>query len=246
MEKLKDFYFKNKRKIVIYSCIFSILLIASIIFIGINNKYDSNNDYSVIASVEEKELKNESVDTKIQKEVIKVDVKGYIENPGVYELLVGARVIDAIKAAGGLTEESYTRYLNLSKKLEDENVIIVNSKDEIEIIKKGENKEIYCEETNKACLETKDIITNDLKSDNKNTNKQDITSKNNDNVNTLVNINTASKEELIKLSGIGESIALRIIEYREENGNFNSIEDIMNVKGIGESIYAKIKKNITV
>ena len=60
-----------------------------------------------------------------------------------------------------------------------------------------------------------------------------------------VNINTASKEELMSINGIGESKALAIIEYRNST-KFTKIEDIMNVSGIGESLYNSIKENITV
>ena len=61
-----------------------------------------------------------------------------------------------------------------------------------------------------------------------------------------MNINTASKESLMTLSGIGESKAEKIIEYRNTNGNFKNIEELKNVKGIGDAIYAKIKDKITV
>ena len=66
------------------------------------------------------------------------------------------------------------------------------------------------------------------------------------NENVKININTANVKELQKLSGIGESIALRIVTYRKENGKFNSIEDLKNVSGIGENKFNKIKNNIFV
>lgn len=62
----------------------------------------------------------------------------------------------------------------------------------------------------------------------------------------LVNINTASASELMTLSGIGESKASAIVEYREINGSFQSVDDIKNVSGIGDGIYEKIKDHITV
>lgn len=62
----------------------------------------------------------------------------------------------------------------------------------------------------------------------------------------IVNINTASKEKLTSLDGVGESTAEKIIKYREENGYFNTIEDLMNVPGIGESKFNGIKSDITV
>ena len=61
-----------------------------------------------------------------------------------------------------------------------------------------------------------------------------------------VNLNTASKEELMTLSGIGESKAAQILSYREENGAFQKIEDIMNISGIKEGIFNRIKNQIVV
>ncbi len=61
-----------------------------------------------------------------------------------------------------------------------------------------------------------------------------------------VNINTATQTELENLTGIGPSLASKIIEYREENGKFKKIEDIQNVKGIGNAKYDGIKDEITV
>ncbi len=61
-----------------------------------------------------------------------------------------------------------------------------------------------------------------------------------------ININTASKDQLIKLKGIGEVIAQNIIDYRDEYGKFESIEEIMNVNGIGKAKFNDIKDYITV
>lgn len=62
----------------------------------------------------------------------------------------------------------------------------------------------------------------------------------------LININTASKDELTELTGVGPKIAERIIEYRKTHGGFSSKEEILNVKGIGEKIFEKFKDYITV
>ena len=62
----------------------------------------------------------------------------------------------------------------------------------------------------------------------------------------LININTAEKEELMMLPGIGEVRAAAIIEYRQRAGNFERIEDIMNVKGIKTGIFSKINSLICV
>lgn len=64
--------------------------------------------------------------------------------------------------------------------------------------------------------------------------------------NKIININTASKEELDKINGIGPSTADKIIEYRQKNGNFKSIEDLKKVSGIGDKKFEKIKNSITI
>jgi len=63
---------------------------------------------------------------------------------------------------------------------------------------------------------------------------------------SIININNATKDELIKVNGIGEATADKIIKYRQEHGKFEKTEDIMNVKGIGSKKYRKIKKYIEV
>ena len=165
-----------------------------------------------------------------------VDIKGASNNPGVYEIECNKRVIDVINQAGGLTDNADTTILNLSKKVKDEMYIIIYTNDQIkeykekllpskEIIKKVEEKIICPDNSNDAC-------------------EKNSSSKEEVKVTGKVNINTATKEELMTLTGIGESKADKIIEYRKSN-IFNSIEDIKNVSGIGESIYTKIKDNIT-
>ncbi len=160
-------------------------------------------------------------------EKYKVDIKGQVAKPGVYEIEKDSRIIDVIQLAGGLKKDANTDFLNLSKKVEDGTVIWVYTKKEIEQLKKTKTvieyieRECNCPDvSNSACI-------------------------NKDTTNSKVNINTATIEELTTLTGIGESKAKLIIEYRTKKP-FEKIEDIMNVSGIGESAYEKIKNFITV
>jgi competence protein ComEA len=156
-----------------------------------------------------------------------VDVKGAVKNPGVYEVSSNAIVDDCIKLAGGITSSGTTKNINLSKKVYDEMVIYVFKKSELTTTAVNE---IAC---------TTEVIQNDVCL---NTTTSSTT---NESISTLVNINTATKEELMTLSGVGESKALAIIEYRKTN-TFKTIEDIKNVSGIGDAMYEKIKDSITV
>lgn len=187
--------------------------------------------------VEEKPIKiekKEKTEKKEEIEKIKVDIKGEINTPGVYELTKENNVMDAINLAGGLTNKSDTSNINLSKKLKDEMVIIVYSKQEI--INMKEKEKITCPPCNNACIEEKDETSKINITEKKETNES----------NGKININTANIEELQTLTGIGETKAQNIIDYRNKTGGFKNIEEIKNVQGIGESAFEKIKDNITI
>lgn len=164
----------------------------------------------------------------------KVEIKGEVINPGVYEVTQDNIIMDLIDLAGGLTENAYIDNINLSKKLDEEMVIIVYNKNEIDNKNNNfQNKKVYIDE---SVQKKESVITPNNTQSNESSNID----------NGLININTASKEELMKLSGIGESKAQKIIEFRSANGNFKAIEDIMKVNGIGKSTYEKFKDKITI
>ena len=62
----------------------------------------------------------------------------------------------------------------------------------------------------------------------------------------IININLATKDELMQLNSIGSVKADNIIQYREENGPFNSIDELMNVSGIGEKTFESLKENLAI
>ena len=168
-------------------------------------------------------------------ELIKVDIKGAVKNPGVYEIESNKRVIDVIDLAGGLNKNANTNYVNLSTKLKDEMVIWIYTNEEISKLELDKSSVQYMvKECNCPTVDNTTCLNN--KEENK-----DI--KNND---TVININIANQDELTKIPGIGEGKAKLIIEYRTKNGNFKTIEDIKNVSGIGDAIYNKIKEYIKV
>ena len=221
--KIVNFIHNNLFKIIIS---FFILSIYVLFFIFIYNPMNTEKE----EIIDNKIVINDLVEEKDEVvEYIYVDVKGSVKKPNVYKINKGSRVNDAIKAAGGLSKGANTRFINLSKTLNDGDVIVVYSDSEIKKAQKTNTIVVetpcVCEEVkNDACYK-EDTATADSK---------------------LVNINTATLEELLSLSGIGEAKAKAIIEYRQINGNFNTIEDIIKVSGISETIFSKIKNYITV
>lgn len=166
---------------------------------------------------EETEKKeNVSENQGTEDKMIIVHVCGKVRKEGVVTLPAGSRIYQAIEMAGGMTDEAASSCLNLAEVLTDGARVYVPGKEEIE-----QGKFLPGDEGG----------TNSTFSGNKE---------------EKVNINRASKEELMTLSGIGESRAEAILQYRTEHGTFASIEDLKNVSGIKDGIYEKIKDKITV
>lgn len=145
-----------------------------------------------------------------------VDVDGAVVTPGVYRLREGARVAQAIDAAGGLTPEADVAGLNRASKVVD-------------------GQKIYVPHVGEQ--QTVDVVAGSGAGE---------ASAGASVASDLVNINTANASELQTLSGIGPSMAQSIIDERTKNGAFASVDDLMRVSGIGEKKLAKIKDSICV
>lgn len=241
MEKFNDLkYFLLEHKYLIIGGISVFIILILILVLFYPSKEDNSNNEIV-----EETLTSEIEGLVEETYLVTVDIKGEVNNPGLYQLECGSRVDDAIKLAGGLTNNSDTSVINLGKKIEDEMVIIIYTKEEVSNFTK--TKEIEQEKSNScqnstnvknnACITSENIIVSNNNSTNTNTNT---------NTSTKVSLNNATLEELLTLSGIGESKANLIINYRNENGGFKTIDEIKNVKGIGDKLFEKIKDNITI
>lgn len=154
-----------------------------------------------------------------------VHVCGRVRNPGVYQLPQGSRVYEAIDAAGGFEEDGAVEYLNLAEEVQDGMKLEVPSESQVK------------QWTELGILPAQGFMLGGGAASGQGAKESKV---------SRVNINTASKEELMSLRGIGESRAEDIIRYREKYGGFQSIEDIMNVSGIKDAAFEKIKDSITV
>ena len=229
-----------------------VFLILTIIIItgGILLKIKLTNNKDKIKTEEIKySKKEEKIETEIKEpQKVFVDIKGAVNNPGVYEIEENKKVIDVINLAGNFTDNADTSLINLAKKVTNEMVIIIYTKEEVkkatepnQIIKYVDKKCICPEIKNDACINNSTKKESSTSSINK-----DITDSKDNKKDVIINLNTATLEELQTLSGIGESKAEAIIQYREEHGGFQSIEELKDVPGIGDSLYEKIKDSITI
>lgn len=151
--------------------------------------------------------------------IIYVDVCGQVKNPGVYQLTDESRVYEAIEKAGGMTKKAVAESVNQAERLTDGQQIYIPSEEE----RYEADREGAMLPAGKAAVNTKE-----------------------DGTGGKVNLNTASKEEIMTLSGIGEVKADSIIRYRKEHGGFQSVEDIKKIEGIKDGVFSKIKDQITI
>lgn len=251
-----------KNKFFIIVCII-VILVASYIIIE-EMMVDNNNEIEIIEDAddifkkdeeenfEEKNiLKDEVIDDVEEKieegtenvedfenevindnEKIYVYITGEVNNPGIVVLPIGSRIVDAIDCAGGITQKADIMKVNLVYMLQDGMKVNIPSSIELK---------------NNPNFEYITMSSGDEKNDSniKNATTVDTKSESAFKVSN-VNINTATQTELETLPGIGPSLALKIINYRKENGKFKSIEELKSVNGIGENKYEEIKKYIYV
>ena len=154
-----------------------------------------------------------------------VHVCGAVVNPGVYGVEPGSRIYEAVDLAGGFGPEAAWSYLNLAQEIADGMKIEVPTERQAEEWEKEGRAGVTAGPVSQGGAGGRESGSAGS---------------------AKVNINTAGKEELMTLKGIGESKAEDIIRYRETYGPFERIEDIMNISGIKDAAFQKIKDSITV
>lgn len=172
-------------------------------------------------SVTEEESENLTVKNQ-KEEKVWVYICGAVNRPGVYTFDSEVRIFEVIAQAGGMTEAASATFLNQAQRVSDGEQIYVPTQVEVNAGNVGTDASESTSDGNQSAG------TQTAAEDGR------------------VNINTASKEELMTLTGIGEAKADSIIAYRETQGGFQSIEDIMQIEGIKEGVFRKIEDQITV
>jgi len=195
-----------------------LFIIAVIIIIfGWKLYLQEKSSISIISANQENKEVSLSTEENTNEGICIIHISGAVQQPGVYQLSNGKRIIDAVKVAGGVTEKANLDAVNLAAHLHDGQMII------IPYIREGVDDDLN------ATVE-ENLISRGYNSYHNS---------------SLLNINIATARELESLPGIGTILAERIVEYRKNNGIFRKVEDIKNVPGIGEKKYEAMKEMIT-
>lgn len=211
----------------------SIIILIAVMSLGIYIKIKLNNHKDDVVIDDNNILDLVSEEKVFEEKLCTVDIKGAVTNPGVYLTECDKTVNDVIILAGGLLKNSDTSVINLAKKITDEMVIIIYTKEEVKnsnivsSVVKVVEKECVCPNIqNDGCINEE--ITDSIGQNN------------------LININTATVDDLLALPGIGEAKARAIIKYRLDNGGFKNLDELLNVDGIGSKLYEEIKIYLTI
>lgn len=203
------------------------LLISALILTLISGIFYFKDSSSTQEDEEIFQEKNSHQENQILEKIF-VEIAGAVEKPDVYEVTPGARLKDVLIKAGGLSPQAdrdfFYRNFNLAKIVNDQEKFYIPSTDEIN---SGLFKEIL--QTLDYTQTKQPIVLGNSKELVKNNNNQ------------LININTATMEELDSLPGVGKVTAQKIIQNRP----YFSIEDLLNKKVVGKSVFEKIKNLIT-
>lgn len=182
------------------------------------SQLEGSEEFEDVSSV------NEAIESDVManEDMIIVHITGAVKKEGVVEVRENARINDVIIAAGGLSDEADLSYVNLAYVIEDGQKIYIPSK----------------EDANLSGINEEELVSNDagngvIKGDERD-------------AGSLININSASRDKLTEIPGVGDATAEKIVTYREENGKFKNIEDLKNVSGIGDKKFEAIKSYICV
>ncbi len=231
MEKIKNLSKKQLAIAVVTSIVVIVLLV---LYLFKSPEKEQTNEWTSTAQTAQTNSAKEK-ESETNKEYF-ADVKGEVHNPGVYPFEEGDRVGKLIESAGGLTENADANQVNLAALAEDAMVIYVPAKG---VVESGGD----------TAASPAGGAVDPNSTDSGNAAVNGATQDHNGSVATggsapdesKVNLNTATKEELEAVNGIGPSLAGAILQYRSDNGRFNQMEDLKEVPGIGDKTYEKLK-----
>ena len=200
-------------------------VIAIIIGIYLYSNYQAAEEEFFSEELEVQNMIEETQDDIEEQNQIIIHISGAVVNEGIVKISQGARIADVIEMAGGLKENASLKNVNLAYKIEDGQKIYIPTLEEEELGQDNVEEYLIIEDGNNNSISSLNYKEGDE---------------------LMVNLNKATQTELEELPGIGVATALKIINYREENGEFKTIEDIKNVNGIGDAKFNNIKEYICV
>lgn len=175
-----------------------------------------------------------------------IQITGAVNKPGVYQCAKGTRLFQLVDMAGGFRVDSYTDNLNLASEVYDGDKILIYTLDDANYILFTGGELNSFGSSGDSGSSGSNVSSGSSGSSSSGGNSGSSGSNSSAGNGGQVNINTASLEELTTLTGIGETRARAIIEYRQQAGGFSSKEELKNVSGIGETTYGKLSDQICV
>jgi len=213
----------SRRQIIAYVAVAVVVLAVGVRYVVLPRDAGSSGDQAVVLAPVASPAAGPSAEPGVAAASpapdVMVYVCGAVRSPGVVRLPAGARVTDALELAGGPTAKAELAAVNLAAQVTDGQQILVPER--------GATAAAATAAGDAAASSTAGSAIGTAPA-------------------ALININTASLEELDALDGVGPSTAQKIIDYRTANGGFKTIEEIKEVPGIGDAKFAAMQGSITV
>ncbi len=236
MFNLSNLNFNRNQLIAAYSIV-ALALVGVIVLVAKSGAFHASSEAPKFADVSVTEPSPLPSASQAASTKLCIHVAGKVKKPGVYELDLGKRVVDAIKIAGGACANADIESVNLAEKLADGEQVYIAPKGQIpppvRSLVRGAPSGTSTASTAKVSAvpagNREESGPKKLTAPGQGT----------------VNINTAGLADLQRLSGVGPSTAQRILDYRNQNGRFKSVDELDEVKGIGPSKIEKLRPFIS-
>ncbi|WP_281164926.1 helix-hairpin-helix domain-containing protein [Liquorilactobacillus sicerae] len=231
MDRLREFLDENRSRIIVILIAIG-LIIGGVFWYGYQQtNLTSGSEIKLTKTKSSTKVASTAAKSNSQAKAFYVDIKGAVEKPGVYRTTTQQRVNDIVLAAGGFLTNADQNQVNLSLKLYDQQIIYIPFKGEIQ--DQSLPTTIEQTPTEAATASSSAVTVSSAESSDSTT------------TTAKFDLNTATKEQLMQINGIGEKKAELIINFRQEHGQFKQLDELKDISGIGDKTFEVLKENLT-